>query len=177
MESAGIFQAGSHFFKMHHMIFLKMPTDNGDIEKVTAEKITGAMGDEREKVCCFLKQVQMAGNEEAQSKVVFSKEETQALDSFAEKLHCSVRTIQRAIKQLVQAGYIKVKHRFATTNLYSILHKVVNAAVNTVAEKAKQFKKGFEKKEKKSFNNFEPRTYNADELEKQLIERSRNCLL
>ena len=78
-----------------------MPTDNGDIEKVTAEKITGAMGDEREKVCCFLKQVQMAGNEEAQSKVVFSKEETQALDSFAEKLHCTV-SMQHRLRQAAQ---------------------------------------------------------------------------
>jgi DNA-binding transcriptional MocR family regulator len=93
----------------------------------------------------------------------------------------SVRTISRAIKELVSCGYIKKQFRLGETSIITLVHKFAQTVTNTIKDKVNKAKekikgnkdnnkKGNFKSEKQStFNNFEQRTYNFDELEKKLL--------
>lgn len=74
----------------------------------------------------------------------------------------SVRTVQRAVKYLKENKLLNVEHRKGTTNIFTVLKKVILS---------KKDKKKFYKQNEKPqlrFNNFEPRQYDYDDLEKKL---------
>jgi len=91
----------------------------------------------------------------------------------SEQLHVSVRTVQRAIKELVQAGLIKVKRRGSISNIYYILKKVVLKNTPKEVDKIKntidEVKKNYSKSKSNTFNNFTQRKYNFNNLEDMLL--------
>lgn len=90
----------------------------------------------------------------------------------AQKLHISVRTVQRAIKELVQAKLIKVKRRGSVSNIYYMLNKVVSNGVNSLKKtvnKAKNSIKNNIRDKTGKFHNFKQRNYNFKNLEDMLL--------
>ncbi|MFL0198289.1 helix-turn-helix domain-containing protein [Clostridium sp. WILCCON 0269] len=86
----------------------------------------------------------------------------------AKKLRICVRTIQRGLKELVQAGLIKVKRRGSMSNVYYILDKVVlNSKLKNKDNSNENNSKG--KSKIGSFDNFKPREYDFNDLEKKLL--------
>lgn len=98
----------------------------------------------------------------------------------AEKLNKSVRTIQRYIEELINAGLLKKKRRGSISNIYTVMLKVVTQKVNALVEKVKDMKdrntkaqsqKGYNHNypPKKSNWNIEERSYDFDSLENMLL--------
>jgi len=86
----------------------------------------------------------------------------------SENLHKSVRTIQRNIKELVIAGYIKKRRRGSISNIYTILTKLVSEKIDKAVERVKTSYNNYKKKVD-HFNDFEQRKYNYDDLESKLL--------
>lgn len=90
----------------------------------------------------------------------------------AQKLHISVRTVQRNIRILVDAKLIKVKRRGSISNIYYMLNKVVSNAAKNVKEtvdKVKDKVKDNVKTKTSKFDNFKQRNYNFKNLEDMLL--------
>lgn len=92
----------------------------------------------------------------------------------AEKLSKSIRTIQRYLKELVQAKMIKIKHRGSISNVYTIVNKVTSTVKEAVTKAKKAYDNHFKKKKdnndkKIKFNDYEQRNYNYNNLEKMLL--------
>lgn len=81
----------------------------------------------------------------------------------AEKLHKSVRTIQRGIQELVKAKLIKVRRRGSISNIYTMIKKTMSNTIDKVKSAVNKIKK------RSTFNDFEQRKYNFSELENQLL--------
>lgn len=84
----------------------------------------------------------------------------------------SVRTVQRAIHYLKENGFIEVVHRTGTSNLFTVLKKVITEK----KDKEKFYKKIKSKKKNEpeqygatKFSNFEPREYDYGALERKLL--------
>lgn len=58
----------------------------------------------------------------------------------AEKLNKSVRTIQRYIDELIDAGLLKKKRRGSISNLYVVMLKVLSQKVESVLDKVKEIR-------------------------------------
>lgn len=86
----------------------------------------------------------------------------------AEKLHISVRTVQRNIKILVEAKLIKVKRRGSISNIYYMLNKVVTKTTSKIKDTVKKVKNAAKSKIGE-FNNFKQRTYDFKKLERELL--------
>ncbi|MFL0198152.1 helix-turn-helix domain-containing protein [Clostridium sp. WILCCON 0269] len=86
----------------------------------------------------------------------------------AEQLHICTRTVQRAIKELVQAKLISVKRRGSISNLYYILNKVATKATSKIKDTVKKVKSAAKSKIGE-FNNFKQRTYDFTKLERELL--------
>ncbi|WP_055666057.1 helix-turn-helix domain-containing protein [Desnuesiella massiliensis] len=98
----------------------------------------------------------------------------------AEKLNKSVRTIQRYIEELINAGLLKKQRRGSISNLYTVMLKVVTQKVNALVEKVKDMKDkntkaqshkgyGYNYPSKKSNWNIEERSYDFGCLENMLL--------
>lgn len=98
----------------------------------------------------------------------------------AEKLNKSVRTIQRYIEELINAGLLKKKRRGSISNIYTVMLKVVTQKVNALVEKVKDMKDrntkaqsnkgyGYNYPQKKSNWNIEERSYDFGSLENMLL--------
>lgn len=90
----------------------------------------------------------------------------------AEKLHKSVRTIQRGIQELVKAKLIKVHRRGSISNIYTMVKKTMFNTIDKVKSTVNNIKKRYPTKKKSLFNNFPQRKYNINELENQLLGKS-----
>ena len=110
----------------------------------------------------------------------------------SKKLGKSVRTMQRYLKELVKCGYIQVKHRIGSSNIYNIMVKMVQKmtgkeqstqamqaqaiqAKNKNAKPSDYYKQGTKPKGNKQskadskFNNFDNRDYDYGEMEAMLL--------
>ncbi|SHH36769.1 helix-turn-helix domain-containing protein [Clostridium grantii] len=91
----------------------------------------------------------------------------------ASKLHCSVRTIQRSLKELIVDKLIKKQRRGSISNIYTMLQKKINQVGNTVANKVNQIKNNYSSNKsnqyKDSFSNRKQRSYNLDKIERTLL--------
>lgn len=89
----------------------------------------------------------------------------------AEKLNKSVRTIQRNIKELIKAGYIKKRRRGSISNMYTILTKLISEKIKKVVDKVKTKNSynNYKKNKIDHFNNFPHRKYDYGELESKLL--------
>lgn len=99
--------------------------------------------------------------------------------TIAKATHRTIRTIQRGLKELIQAGFILSQRRGSTSNLYTVLKKVqlqakevVSSATEKVEDTIKKVKNSFySNKKKDNFNNFKQRQYNWGNLEDMLLGR------
>lgn len=93
----------------------------------------------------------------------------------AEAMNKSVRTIQRYIKELKDAGLIQVIRRLGYTNIYVLLGKVINKAKNT-AKNAINTVKGtvnnFKNKQFQAWYGYSQRQYDVEALEKALLSKN-----
>lgn len=95
-------------------------------------------------------------------------------------LRCSVRTIQRALTELKDAGLISIRRRGSISSIYTLLQKKTQQVVQKVKEKvnkAKNTYKGYKndsynnynKNKVDTFNNYPQREYDWRELENKLL--------
>lgn len=116
--------------------------------------------------------------------------------TISKDLNVCVKTVQRAIKRLIDIKLIERKRRQQNSNIYIILNKPIKNNIqenqeakkvaNEIKDKCKKYSKKDATKKKAttstkntnnwinsdevdSFNNFEQREYNYDELEKDLL--------
>jgi len=89
----------------------------------------------------------------------------------AEKLHKSIRTIQRYLNELINAKLIAKRRRGSISNVYTLIAKKVQQNVNRAITKAKDaYNRKFNKNNSNSsYFAYEGRNYNYAELEEQLL--------
>lgn len=94
--------------------------------------------------------------------------------TISEKLHKSVRTVARGVKELKDKGLISIRRRGSISNVYTMLKKAVSTTVNKVKSTVnKVVKKSYPSKKKNNlFNNFKQREYNFSNLEDMLLGKS-----
>jgi len=97
----------------------------------------------------------------------------------SENLHKSVRTIQRNIMELIDAGYIKKRRRGSISNIYTILTKLVSEKINKTVERVKTSYNNYKKNKVDHFNDFEQRKYDYNKLEDALLNGGNyaSCLI
>lgn len=83
----------------------------------------------------------------------------------SEKLNRSVRTIQRYLKEIKEAGLLTIKRRGSISNMYTLINKKVEKAVDKIVTKLKKEvnvkKINYAKKELR-FNNFTQRERSSE---------------
>lgn len=100
-------------------------------------------------------------------------------------LRCSIRTIQRALKELVKAGLISIRRRGSISNIYTLLQKKVQQVVDRTRKAVENFKEGTKENINKNkncnkkynnygqnrldFNDYPQRSYNFTNLESMLL--------
>jgi len=89
----------------------------------------------------------------------------------AEAMNKSVRTIQRYIKELKDAGLIQVIRRLGYTNIYVLLKKVINKAKDVAKNVANQVK-NFSEKQYQAWYGYPQRQYDIEALEKALLKNT-----
>ena len=88
----------------------------------------------------------------------------------AEKLHKSIRTIQRYLNELIGAKLVAVKRRGSISNIYTLVSKKVQQNVNRAIIKARNaYNKKFNKNNSSSYFAYEGSNYDYEELEEQLL--------
>lgn len=88
--------------------------------------------------------------------------------TLGEKLRRSVRTVQRYIKELVDARLIEVIRRGSNNNYYKMVRKAAQKSIqNTISTIKAAAEK--HKSSKGNFNNYKQRNYNMNKLEKLLL--------
>ena len=75
MEAAAIYQAGIHFFGPHQMIFLKIVSDRGIIEKVSKEQIALLMEKYQECIIDYMEQISTVTQKTNEHKKFLCQEE------------------------------------------------------------------------------------------------------
>ena len=93
--------------------------------------------------------------------------------TLGEKLRRSVRTIQRYIKELVEAKLIQVIRRGANNNnYYKLVRKAAQKSIRntlSIIKAAADKHKSSQNSNKGYFNNYQQRNYNMEKLEKLLL--------
>lgn len=90
--------------------------------------------------------------------------------TIAEKLHRSIRTVARGIKELKDKRLISIRRRGSISSVYTMLKKTISTTVEKVKSTVnKVVKKSYPAKKKNLFNNFTARKYNFSNLEDMLL--------
>lgn len=102
--------------------------------------------------------------------------------TLGEKLRRSVRTVQRYIKELVEAKLIEVIRRGSNNNYYKMLRKAAQKSIQNTISTIKTAAKRHKSSSKGTFNNYKQRNYNVNKLEKLLLNNDsgicyEDCLL
>lgn len=105
-----------------------------------------------------------------------------AQKTLGEKLRRSVRTIQRYIKELVEAKLIEVIRRGSNSNYYKMLRKAAQKSIQNTISTIKTAVEKHKSSSKGNFNNYKQRNYNMNKLEKLLLNNGsgicyEECLL
>lgn len=89
MEAAAVYQAGSHFFGPHQMIFLKIVSDKGAVEEVSKEQTTLLMEKYQQCIADYIKQVSAITQKSGCQRNILGEEEEKQVATFCTDLHCS----------------------------------------------------------------------------------------
>lgn len=102
MEAAAIYQAGAYFFGPHQMMFVKVISDYGGEEILSADCIRSQMETYRENLCGFIKQLLQMMHRDSQEKDAVKQNDTeQTFHQLCTDLHCS-KAMEDLLKQYVR---------------------------------------------------------------------------
>lgn len=105
MEAAAVYQAGLYYFGPHQMSFLKVISDDGEAEKITAEQVRELMAGNVERIAEYLNFLKEAGRREQESadfaKGVLEKE----AELLCRDMHCT-QTMGAALRQWIRYGIL-----------------------------------------------------------------------
>ena len=101
MEAAAVYQAASHFFGPHQMIFLKVVSDMGAVEEVSKEQIALLMEKYKDGILDFIGRFSDIMQESRCRKYRLSQEEEKLIETFCMDLHCS-KAMRDSMKQYIQ---------------------------------------------------------------------------
>lgn len=102
MEAAAVYQAGAYFFGPHQMIFVKIISDDGAGEILSAACVRSQMETYKESMCGFLRQLLQMTYEE--SKAIDDAEQSgteQRLCQLCADLHCT-KAMEASLRQYVR---------------------------------------------------------------------------
>lgn len=119
MEGAGIYQAGSYFFAPHQMSFLKVVTDFGEPEKVTADQLTSLIQDQMDGIATYILQLKNIGEREQEREENQFSWDKEWMEQLCLDLHCSEtmnHQLHNLIRYLTLAG---VDYRSYIDRLYA----------------------------------------------------------
>ncbi|MCB2299618.1 helix-turn-helix domain-containing protein [Clostridium tagluense] len=90
--------------------------------------------------------------------------------TLSQAINRSIRTIQRSLKKLKQLGYILVELRIGTSNIYTMLKKIISQKSEKAVKKVNELRQKFgNKKKQDNWNDYPQRDYDFDKLEKKLL--------
>lgn len=104
MESAAVFHAGSMFFPLHSMFFIRFISDAGQTENLTAETITSLSA---EYLPLMKKLIDDLARHEEEKDMILTEEDDRMISKFAEDMGCSTamkRELHRYIHYAVLTG-------------------------------------------------------------------------
>lgn len=118
MEAAGIYQAGAYFFGPHRMIFIKIISDVGQPDKLTAGQVTALIETRAEALCAYIRRLSEAGQAEAQQEADWDEQQEMEIRQLCADLHCS-QVMQAAVRQSVKYAWLSgVNYRAVLDELY-----------------------------------------------------------
>lgn len=89
MEAAAVYQAGAYFFAPHRMSFLKIVSDNGNPENVTAERVEELVERNAEQIMNYIQRLQEWCRTESRAAEPVNEEEKAWLEKVYSDMHCS----------------------------------------------------------------------------------------
>lgn len=118
MEAAGIYQAGAYFFGPHRMIFIKIISDVGQPEKLTAGQVTALIKARAEALGAYIRRLYEAGRAEAQQETERDEEQEMEIRQLCADLHCS-QVMQAAVRQSLKYACLSgVNYRAVLDEFY-----------------------------------------------------------
>lgn len=100
MEAAAVYQTGIHFFGPHQMMFLKIVSDRGVVEKVK-EQTALLMEKYKDDILDFIGQLSIITQKNECRKNRLCREEETLIETFCTDLHCS-KAMKDSMKQHIQ---------------------------------------------------------------------------
>lgn len=88
MEAAAVYQAGSHFFGPHQMVFLKIVSDEGRAKEVSGKQVEHLMETYQDRLSDFVEGLYRMGEKFSQ-KAGGLQEEEELYEKLCRDLHCS----------------------------------------------------------------------------------------
>jgi len=101
MEAAAVYQAGAFFLGPHQMSFLKIVSDNGNVENVTAAVIEELVEQNMDKISEYILRLSHWCQTENEKNVVPGADETEWLEKVYRDMHCS-DTMKAVLEQHVR---------------------------------------------------------------------------
>lgn len=101
MEAAAIYQAGSHFFGPHQMIFLKIVSDHGAVKEVSKEHISCLMEHYQECIGDYIRQISAITHHDSFHRKSLCPENEKLIASFCADLHCT-KAMRDSMQQYIR---------------------------------------------------------------------------
>lgn len=117
MEAAGFYQAGSRFVGPHRIAVIKVVSDDGRGQAVTAERLETVMAEASPEIVSWIGQLGEILAAESDRIVRFSSEEEEALERLCQDMHCS-ETMRASVRQ--HFFYVKL----SCGGIASVLEKI-----------------------------------------------------
>ena len=89
MEAAAVYQAGSHFFGPHQMVFIKLVSDRGTPESISTDQVGQLLENVSDQLCSFVKQLNNMSSGHAQAENSLHQELEALTEQLCADLHCS----------------------------------------------------------------------------------------
>lgn len=101
MEAAAVYQAGSHFFGPHQMMFLKIVSDKGAAEEVSKERTALLLEKYKDSIFGYIKQISAVNSKFGSNKSRLSQDEETFIETFCMDLHCS-KAMRDSMRQYIR---------------------------------------------------------------------------
>lgn len=101
MEAAAVYQAGSHFFGPHQMIFLKVVSDSGAVEEISREQTVQLMEKYQDDIFEHIRQLTVITQKDSCNKNDLHQEEERLIERFCTDLHCS-KAMRDSMQQYIR---------------------------------------------------------------------------
>lgn len=105
MEAAAIYQAGLYYFGPHQMSFLKVVSDCGDIEKVTAKQVNELMEGKIGRIAEYVNLLKEIGCKKQEGPGLLENALSNETELLCRDMHCS-KTMAAALRQCIRYGIL-----------------------------------------------------------------------